>query len=148
MTLIKRLISLAYYGLTYEERKELKRILIKMVLAVAAGTGLTLYAISVLGSHATDFVPPGIDTVTEVKLPPAPQSPGGKTLCPASWGSTPGTIPPDAVQSLGVQHIGARSFYTCRKAPFEITIWDNGDVTGYEGNNPLTTEAARRALTR
>ncbi|HSE47033.1 MAG TPA: hypothetical protein VLA89_17075, partial [Gemmatimonadales bacterium] len=148
MSAIKRLVFLAYYGLTYEERKELKRLLVKMAVAVAAGTGLLWYGASVIGSQAGAPVPPGIDVVTEVKLPKAPTSPGGVTLCPKGWVSSEGTIPPDAVSQLSPQHIGARSFYTCRKDALEITIFDNGYVSGYEGNNPLTQEQAREALKR
>lgn len=91
---------------------------------------------------------PLVDTTNETVLPKAPTSPDGVTLCPSGWRSTPGTIPPDGVQQLSSQHVGARSFYTCRKDAFEVTIYDNGYVSGYEGNTPLTTEQARAVLTR
>lgn len=96
--------------------------------------------------HGAGVDPPLVDT--GVSLPRAPTSPDGVTLCPKGWASTPGTIPPDAVLQLPSTHVGARSFYTCSKPGFEVTIFDNGFISGYEGSNPLTPEQARRALTR
>lgn len=148
MRTITRAIALAFHALTPAERAELKRLVLKMLVAMGIGSGLLWYGVSVLGSQAGAPVPPGIDVVDEVKLPPAPRSPDGLTLCPKGWQSTPGAIPPEAISQLTQAHVGARSFYVCRKGPFEVTIFDNGYISGYEGNNPLTPEQAREALKR
>lgn len=148
MNAVSRFLTLAFSSLTLEERKELKRLLVKMALAVAAGTGLLTWFVVVPAMNQAGAPTPPTTASEEIRLPPAPRSPDGKTLCPDGWRSTPGVIPPDAVQQLNPQHIGARAFYTCRKDAFEITIFDNGFISGYEGNNALTPEDARRALTR
>lgn len=148
MSTITRAFALAFHALTPAERSELKRLVSKLLLAVVAATGLLTWFVVVPAMNQAGGPTPPTTAADEVKLPPAPQSPDGRTTCPKGWNSTPGTIPPDAVSQLPQTHVGARSFYTCRKDTFEIIMLDNGYVYGYEGNNPLSPEDARRALTR
>lgn len=136
------------------EREHFKGMLVEVFGAgtIASAVAFLIFANVLMGPvQDAPVVGPLADAALPdqgVKLPPAPKSPGGVTLCPDGWRSTPGVIPPDAVSQLSQSHVGARSFYTCRKDSYEITIFDNGFISGYEGNNPLSPEDARRALTR
>lgn len=114
-------------------------------LLLGALAGWLIATVIAVGTGMTPL--PGT-TTDPLQLPKAPTSPDGRTSCPDGWRSTAGVVPPDAVQQLNPQHAGARSFYVCRKDAFEVTIWDNGFISGYEGNNPLTQEQAREVLKR
>ena len=137
-----------------EERSHFRGMLVEVFGAgtIASAIAFVLFANVLMGPvQDAPVVGPLADAAlpdTGISLPVAPRSPDGVTLCPKGWQSTPGAIPPEAIQQLSQAHVGARAFYVCRKDAFEVTIFDNGYISGYEGNNPLTPEDARRALTR
>lgn len=117
------------------------------LLAIAVSVLSVIAVVAVLNASEDVAERVGADR-PDVQLPSAPRSPDGVTACPDGWRATPGVVPPEGVQQLPPTHAGARSFYTCRKDQFEITIWDNDYISGYEGNNPLTQEQAREVLKR
>lgn len=99
----------------------------------ALGCSLLAMVLVVTASRVSNQPIPGSDTTTEVQLPHAPSSPTERDLCPPDkgWSFSQGVVPPDAPTT----HIGARSFYTCRRDGWEVTVWDQGDITcfGPEG---------------
>ena len=116
-----------------------------LTIATTAVSLLVVFPLVGVRVHSANVQKTVIERI-ELPAAPAERFQFIQSFCPISkgWKQTDGIVPPEAPKDA---HTAGSNFYVCARHGYEITVWQSGEVSGYDPQGrQLTQEEIRQEL--